>query len=225
MTMPRDEYYERKGGGLCVFSRACNEPCDGESVWCAPHHARVEYLRQRRLQARWRVLAARASRKRWRRKRARLGLCLQCSLPADRKYTCEFHSAKIDQLNQRRREKRPEMIRDTMRLLVALLFVFVTAVGTLACAHIPTPIADFGECVEREMSTQVQGVITEVETDLAAANYVAALTDLAKRVGWAVVDCAVHEITGKARAQLAAAPNARIAAIKIEHGDAWLARK
>src|SRR3954447_2512709 len=80
-----------------------------------------------------------------------------------------------------------------------------------SCAHVPPPIKDFGQCVTEDLGGQVAAVITEVETDLASGSFVALLTDLGKRVGFAVVDCAVSEVTTKARAQAASAPNAELA--------------
>jgi len=93
-----------------------------------------------------------------------------------------------------------------------------------ACSHIPPPIVSFGVCVNQAISGQVNAIITEVETDLASEQYLSLLTDLGKRVGWTVVDCAVQEVLGASQAKHESAPSDALSATKVAHAKAWLAR-
>lgn len=105
-----------------------------------------------------------------------------------------------------------------------LLLLFVLAF-TGSCSHVPPPIADFGRCLNTALSSQVADILTEVETDLAGGDYWAALVDLAKKVGWDAVDCAVSEVLGKAEARLRDAPGEGLEVTKSEHARLWLARR
>lgn len=110
-----------------------------------------------------------------------------------------------------------------MLKLVALVAV-IFALGCSSCAHVPPPIVDFGQCLNKDISTQVNAIITEVETDLASAQYVQLLTDLGKKLGWTIVDCAVQEVLGSENAKLQSAPNDQLGQTKVVHAKAWLSR-
>lgn len=109
------------------------------------------------------------------------------------------------------------------RRLVAA-FALVALAACSSCAHIPAPIKDFGACLSKEMTPQVGAIITDVETALASGNFIAVLTTLGGRVGFAVVDCAVAEVGQNSKVKHAAAPSDQISATKADHADAWLRR-
>ncbi len=109
-----------------------------------------------------------------------------------------------------------------MRKLAAAVVLLVFAACS-SCAHVPPPIADFGQCLSETLSPQVAQIIAEVEAALASHNYVALLVALGKRAGFAVVDCAVHAVMGKARARVVAGDSTAI--LKVDRGTSWLARK
>lgn len=75
-----------------------------------------------------------------------------------------------------------------------------------------------------EIGPQVAPIIAEVESALASGSWLVLLTDLGKRVGFAVVDCAVNEVLDHSRARLAAAPSDELSYTKIVNGTDWLHR-
>lgn len=111
--------------------------------------------------------------------------------------------------------------------IVAAFLVFTTVIATTNCAHgtIPAPIVDFGQCLNGEMSKQVQEILAEVEVDVATSSYLELLTDLAKRTSFAAVDCAVLEVKKRTNAQMIASPSDQLTKDKSAHSTAWLTRK
>lgn len=105
-----------------------------------------------------------------------------------------------------------------------LVFALIELAGC-STTVLPPVIADFSQCVEKGVATQVQTVLAEIETALVTQDFKSALIDIAKRVGATVVDCAVSEIGTKARGQLRDAPHDDLAKIKIANATAWLERK
>lgn len=90
-----------------------------------------------------------------------------------------------------------------------------------ACAHVPQPIVDFGQCVGSTISPQVSAILADVETALAGGS-TEALVDLAKRIGWVTVDCAVSEVVNHTQKRLAAAPSDDLSKVTLETGQHWL---
>jgi len=111
-----------------------------------------------------------------------------------------------------------------MKRFLATVFLIPLMACSAGCAHIPTPIKDFGSCLNNELGPQIAGIIADVESALASANYFALLTSLGRRVGFAVVDCAVLEVGQNSRARYMAAPGDRLSAVKADHADAWMSR-
>jgi len=107
------------------------------------------------------------------------------------------------------------------RFLLTTLLVLSTS-----CAgKIPPVIQDFGQCLSSDIAPQVQSIISSVENALASGDYMTLLTDLAKQVGFTVVDCAVSEVTKISNTQAAASPTDQLSKTKSANGVAWLTRK
>ncbi len=107
-----------------------------------------------------------------------------------------------------------------MRIVLVVASFLLVACQSCSHTSIPKPLADFGVCVGHEVSPQVQSCIADVETALASGN-ASALIDLAGRLTWTVVDCAVHEILPHARER--AKVNDQLGKITTANAESWLA--
>lgn len=103
---------------------------------------------------------------------------------------------------------------------------FVLATTVVSCAHSPTvaPVTAVEQCGRTKVVDQLPKIITEVANDLASQDYFNLLVGIAGKYSWAVVDCAVMEILGESKAQMASSPSDVLAKTKASNAYNWLNR-
>lgn len=105
--------------------------------------------------------------------------------------------------------------------------IFVASLLPLmACAHSPTvaPVTAIEQCGRSVVVDTIPKIITEIANDLASQDYYALLVGVAGKYGWDVVDCAVREILGESKVQMASSPSDALAALKANNAANWLTR-
>jgi hypothetical protein len=96
----------------------------------------------------------------------------------------------------------------------------------IGCATVPpgtpaTPVSTFDACSDTALKTAAEGILGQVATALATADYATALATLAATYTTAEVTCAVQLAVSELQTKAAAATD-KLAATELANGQAWL---
>lgn len=111
---------------------------------------------------------------------------------------------------------------------IAILLVGLAGAGSIvACATVPpggtpTPFQAFTGCTTKALTTASEGILADVTTALATADYEAGIADLALKFGGPEIGCAVSLIEAQFSARAARTNDAETGVVAA-HASAWMA--